>query len=75
MSRSATNKKASVLGSGLNNLGNSCYMNASLQCLFHTKPFLNYFLVNEKSDKTDDSLIMKLTSRSRQAITIGEEFK
>ena len=29
---------------GLQNLGNTCYMNAGLQCLIHTVPFMNYFL-------------------------------
>ena len=29
---------------GLRNLGNTCYMNASLQCLAHIKPLRDYFL-------------------------------
>ncbi|KAG6902558.1 hypothetical protein C0995_014947 [Termitomyces sp. Mi166 len=28
---------------GLHNLGNTCYMNATLQCLYATAPFLNFF--------------------------------
>ncbi|KAG6850667.1 hypothetical protein H0H93_010395 [Arthromyces matolae] len=28
---------------GLHNLGNTCYMNATLQCLYATAPFLSYF--------------------------------
>ena len=31
---------------GLYNLGNTCYMNCSLQCLSHTKALRNYFLNN-----------------------------
>jgi ubiquitin C-terminal hydrolase len=28
---------------GLYNLGNTCYMNAALQCLVHCRPFVAYF--------------------------------
>ena len=31
---------------GLTNLGNSCYMNSALQCIFATKELSNYFLYN-----------------------------
>lgn len=29
---------------GLMNLGNTCYLNATIQCLYHLKPFVNYML-------------------------------
>ena len=29
---------------GMPNLGNTCYLNAALQALVHTKPFAHFFL-------------------------------
>lgn len=34
-------------GSGLGNLGNTCFMNSTLQCLGHTQPLQQYFLSGE----------------------------
>ena len=36
---------------GLNNIGATCYMNSTLQCLSNTKPLTNYFLKSYKEDK------------------------
>ena len=40
---------------GLNNIGATCYMNSTLQCLSNTKPLTNYF---QKSYKEDRNKIM-----------------
>nr|AAI45563.1 Usp-ps protein [Mus musculus] len=37
------------LGCGLQNTGNSCYLNAALQCLTHTPPLADYMLSQEHS--------------------------
>jgi hypothetical protein len=37
---------------GLNNLGNTCFMNSMLQCLSVSEPFTNFFLEDREEDKT-----------------------
>lgn len=44
---SANLKKRKRFGSGLGNLGNTCFMNSTLQCLAHTEPLRKYFVTGE----------------------------
>ncbi|KAJ2628831.1 hypothetical protein H4R22_003670, partial [Coemansia sp. RSA 1290] len=38
------------IGPGLNNLGNTCFLNSVLQCLTYTAPLAEYMLTREHSD-------------------------
>ena len=42
---------------GIKNLGNSCYMSVSLQCLFHTQIFISYFL--NEFNNINNSFLLK----------------
>ena len=43
-------KKNKIVLIGLNNIGATCYMNATLECLSNTKELTEYFLTNYKKD-------------------------
>lgn len=42
-------KKMSQMGKGLVNMGNTCFLNAALQCLLYTPTFGNYLMAKEHS--------------------------
>uniref|UniRef100_A0A8C0EMK2 Ubiquitin carboxyl-terminal hydrolase 36 n=1 Tax=Bubo bubo TaxID=30461 RepID=A0A8C0EMK2_BUBBB len=42
-------KQRQRAGAGLHNLGNTCFLNSTLQCLTYTPPLANYLLSREHS--------------------------
>jgi ubiquitin C-terminal hydrolase len=40
---------------GLYNIGNTCYMNSSLQCLAHTVPFIIHYLSGKYREEINES--------------------
>lgn len=57
---------------GFENLGNTCYLNTSLQCLLHTKVFTAEFLRSFTSDNETSMISKELYGMIREIVKIPE---
>ena len=48
---------------GLNNIGSTCFLNATLQCLSQTEPLTNYFLSKNHENEIINNNIAKINKR------------
>lgn len=46
------------IGAGLENMGNTCFLNSVLQCLTYTPPLINYIFSNEHSSMCKSFLVV-----------------
>jgi ubiquitin C-terminal hydrolase len=58
------------IGSGLNNLGNTCFMNSSLQCLLYI-PLLNNYLFSRTPVHSKSVHFYSTLSSSKALLSIG----
>jgi ubiquitin C-terminal hydrolase len=56
---------------GFDNLGNTCFMNTSLQCLIHTEPFMKRFFAEK--DRVTGNTSIRPTPISKAIFDLGNE--
>ncbi|CAG9326599.1 unnamed protein product [Blepharisma stoltei] len=69
--KNLVSNKSDIGCCGLENLGNSCYLNAALQCLFNCQPLVDYFL----SDIYKKDIKASVTKKGQVTVAFAEIIK